>query len=414
MTSISVWFFVGIAIISLAFETLLELINLKNRKSKPAPLVADIFNEEAYNKQQNYELVTTRFSLLMSALSNLVVVLLLLFGFFGWLHGFVALLNFNPVFTSLVFFFVLLLATKILSLPFSLYSTFVIEKRFGFNKTTLKLFVSDQFKSLLLSIVIGGVLLFVISFLFYSMGKWFWLFALLVMVIFSIIANLFYTRIIIPIFNKMMPLEEGSLRRLIIDFSEKVGFSINSVFVIDGSKRSTKANAFFSGFGRNRRIVIYDTLMEKLNEKEVLAVVAHEVGHYKKKHLWINLTLGIIQSSIFLYLFNLLSYSLDVSGSLGYTAIDGPIFHLTIIGFGILFSPLGSLLGIFTNGLSRRMEFQADNFAKQNSLNEELVSGLKKLAKENLSNLTPHPLYVFVHYSHPPLDERLKKLTGEK
>jgi STE24 endopeptidase len=413
MTIIPIWIFVGIVLTNFTFDTVLELLNLKHRKSKLPPFVADIFNEEAYIKQQSYELATTRFSLFQSILSTFVIVFLLLFGFFGWLHSFVVELNYIPIFTSLIFFLILFIASKILSLPFSLYSTFVIENRFGFNKTTPKLFVLDQLKSMLLSLAIGGVLLFVITLLFYSMGRWFWLFALFVMIMFSIIANLLYPKIIIPIFNKMLPLDDGSLRKLIIDFAEKVKFPINKVFVIDGSKRSTKANAFFAGFGRSRRVVIYDTLLAKLNEREVLAVVAHEVGHYLKKHLWFNLGLGILQSACFLYLFNLLSYSFDVSSTLGFTSSDGPLFHLSLISFGIIFSPLGMILGIITNSLSRRMERQADAFAMQNGFKDELISGLKKLATENLTNLTPHPLYVLVHYSHPPLNERLRVLIGE-
>jgi STE24 endopeptidase len=413
MTILPIWFFVAITLIGFAFEVVLELINLQYRKTKLPPILSDVYNDEAYNKQQNYELVTTRFSLVKNILSTFLFALLLLYGFFGWLHSFVLQLNYVPVFTSLIFFLIIILATKILSLPFSLYFTFVIESRFGFNKTAPKLFVVDQFKSMLISLVVGGVLLFLITLLFYSMGKWFWLFALFVMFVFSIIANLLYPKIIIPLFNKMIHLEDGNLRKLIIDFAEKVKFPISKVFVIDGSKRSTKANAFFTGFGRSRRVVIYDTLIAKLNEREVLAVVAHEVGHYRKKHLWINFALGIFQSACFLFLFNLLSYSFDVSSTLGFTSSDGPLFHLSVISFGIIFSPLGMILGIFTNSLSRRMELQADDFAKQNGFRHELVSGLKKLASENLTNLTPHPAYVLVNYSHPPLNDRLRLLMED-
>ncbi len=412
MVQVSIWLFIGLVLFGYIFELILDILNISYKNKPIPPQVSDVYGDEAYAKQQKYEKVTTQFSILQGVISTSIIVMLLVFGIFGWLHGTIAEFGFGKIPTTLMFFGVLLFVSKVFSLPFSIYGTFVIEERFGFNKTTAKTFFFDSVKSLLLSVVIGGVILFVITWLFYTTGNWFWVLALAVTLVFTFVANILYSRLIVPLFNKQEPLKEGSLRDLIVEFAKKVNFPLSKVFVIDGSKRSTKANAYFSGFGKNRRVVLYDTLIEKMSENEVLAVLAHEIGHFRKKHIWINLVIGNLQAGAYLFLFTILSTKVDVATALGLAGSNDAIFHLSLIGFGILTTPLDLLLSLATNSLSRKMEYQADAFAKQYKLDSELISGLKKLSAENLSNLTPHPAYVYVHYSHPTLVQRIEKLSS--
>lgn len=401
-----------VIVLNFVFELILDVLNLRNRK-KPIPeILKDVYPPDRYNLQQNYEEETTRFSFFQGSISLFATVLVLSMGWLGFLHAWVDSFGLAPVITSILFFACIVIITKLLSLPFSVWSTFVIEEKYGFNKTTPKLYVLDLLKSLLLTAIIGGGLLMLITWIFYATGEWFWLIALGVIIAFSLIANALYSRVIVPLFNKQEPLKEGELLSSIKEFASKVGFPVNKVYVIDGSKRSTKANAYFSGFGRNRRVVLYDTLIEKMNNDEVLAVLAHEIGHYRKRHIWINMAIGTLQSAIILFIFGKLASSTELSIALGYKEASEPIFHLALIAFGILFSPIENVLGIISNAISRKMEYQADAFANKYGYGESLISGLKKLSAENLSNLTPHPTYVFVNYSHPTLFQRVKKILG--
>lgn len=401
----------AIVVIGFLLDTILEILNIKNRSKTLPSIISDVYPPEKYELQQRYEAETTRFELIQKSISLLGTLAILAFGLFGKLHQWITVYSLHPVIVTLAFFGVLGLIMTLLSLPFSVYSTFVIEEKYGFNRTTLKLFIADLFKSLLITILIGGSLLALITWIFYLIPNWFWIIALVILLSFSLLANALYSRVIVPLFNKQKPLDEGELLNLIKDFAQKVGFPISKVFVIDGSKRSTKANAYFSGFGRNRRVVLYDTLIEKMSNDEILAVLAHEIGHFRKRHIWINMALGTVQMTIFLYVFNLLSSNPQVPAALGYVESVEPIFHLSLIGFGILFSPIESIIGLFTNWLSRKMEYQADGYAGIHGLANPLISGLKKLSAENLSNLTPHPAYVFVNYSHPTLLQRIVALN---
>jgi len=391
-------------------EVELELLNLKHR-NKPIPeLLADVYPPEKYQTQQLYEVETTHFSLLEKVIGIVGTIAILYFRLFGELHRWLNQITLNPVAITLLFFAAVAIIMSFISIPFSVYSTFVIVEKYGFNRTTPKLFISDLLKSLILSALIGGSLLGLITWIFYLVPDWFWLIALGVLLSFSLLANALYSRVIVPLFNKQQLLEEGELLDTIKAFAARVNFPISKVFVIDGSKRSTKANAYFSGFGKNRRVVLYDTLIQKMNHDEILAVLAHEIGHFRKRHIWINMGFGAMQLTIFLYIFNILSSNTQVPIALGYAEADSPIFHLSLIGFAILFSPIESIIGLFTNWLSRKMEYQADGFAGNHGLANPLISGLTKLSAENLSNLTPHPAYVFVNYSHPTLLQRILKL----
>jgi len=311
---------------------------------------------------------------------------------------------------ALSFFAIIGLAQELLMTPFSIYDTFVIEERFGFNKTTVKTYISDKIKGLLLAAILGGVILTVIMVIWSKTGNFFWLLAWAVVTLLSIFMSMFYSILIVPLFNKQTPLEEGELKNKIEEFAKKAGFRLKNIFVIDGSKRSTKANAYFTGFGPKKRIVLYDTLINDLTTEEIVAVLAHEIGHYKKRHMLSGLATGIAESGIMFYVFSLLVNSPALSNALG---VDEPKFHIGLVAFGILYTPISFFINIITNYISRKHEYQADHFAAQFDLGKPLVSALIKLSEKNLSNLTPHPLYVFFHYSHPTLLQRLNKLENQ-
>ena len=308
---------------------------------------------------------------------------------------------------KVVFFGVIIYANDILTFPFSYYKTFVIEEKFGFNKSTLKTFILDKIKSWLMIAVIGGGLLALITWFYQLTTDNFWLYAWGLMSVFTIFMNMFYSKLIVPLFNKQTPLEDGELKKSIEEFAKNVGFKLDNVFVIDGSKRSTKANAYFSGFGSQKRITLFDTLINDLETDEIVAVLAHEVGHYKKRHIIYNLLLSLILTGFTLYIFSLLVGNSTLSQALG---IEIASFHIGLIAFAILYSPISEVTSIFMNALSRKFEYQADDYAKNNFNAETLISSLKKLSKNSLSNLTPHKLYVKIHYSHPTLLQRVLNL----
>jgi STE24 endopeptidase len=305
---------------------------------------------------------------------------------------------------ALLFFGILGLIADILGTPFSVYATFVIEERFGFNKTTVKTFILDKIKGLMLAVIIGGGLLALVIWIYGATGRWFWLIAWGVISFFSVFMTLFYSNIIVPLFNKQTPLETGELRDAIEAFAQKTGFNLRSIFVIDGSKRSTKANAYFTGLGRKKRIVLYDTLIKDHPKEELVAVLAHEIGHYKKKHTLIGTFISIAQTGVMLFILSRFLGNPYLSAALG---SNQPSFHMGIIAFGILYTPLSMILGLALNAFSRKHEFQADHFAATRYHPNSLRDALIRLSVNNLSNLRPHPLYVFFYYSHPPLLKRL-------
>lgn len=260
-----------------------------------------------------------------------------------------------------------------------------------------------------MSIIIGGGILSLIIWFYEFAGPNFWIYAWVLVAVFSMFMNMFYAKLIVPLFNKQTPLEDGELKFAIEKYAKKVGFTLNNIFVIDGSKRSTKANAYFSGFGSQKRITLFDTLINDLETEEIVAVLAHEVGHYKKKHIIFNLISSVLLTGLTLYILSLFVNSLLLSDSLSVTT---PSFHIGSIAFGILYSPISEITGLFMNFMSRKFEYQADDFAKNTFKGAPLITSLKKLSKNSLSNLTPHPAYVFMHYSHPTLLERVKNLES--
>ena len=310
---------------------------------------------------------------------------------------------------ALVFFGIITFGSAILGMPFSYYRTFVIEEAYGFNKTTKSLFFIDKIKGGILGALLGGGIMALFILFYEWTGTNFWLYAWGLVGVFILFINLFYSRLIVPIFNKQTPLKEGSLKNAIENYAKNVGFELKNIFVIDGSKRSTKANAYFSGFGKQKRITLFDTLIHDLDEEEIVAVLAHEVGHYKRKHIIFNLVLSLSLTGFTLYILSLFINHPEMSKAIG---VSTPSFHAALVGFALLYSPISEITGLAMNYLSRKFEFEADDYAKNTFAAMPLVTSLKKLSKNSLSNLTPHPAYVFVHYSHPPLVERIRNLKA--
>lgn len=399
---------VSIILIDFIFDKVLDFLNLKNLSPEIPKEAEGIYDAEKYKKSQEYYKVNHNFSTLTGTISLLALLGMLFFKGFALVDSFVRQYTESPIFTALLFFGIIGLASDILSMPFALYKTFVIEERFGFNKTTLKTFFFDKIKGYFLAAIIGGGLFSLIIWIYQSTGQYFWLLAWAVISFFMIFITMFYTTFLVPVFNKLTPLPEGELRTAIETYCKKVGFKLNNLFVIDGSKRSAKANAYFSGLGSKKTIVLYDTLIEKHSIEELVAVLAHEVGHYKKKHTLIGTIQGIAQTGLMLFILSFFLGNPELSRALG--AEQGS-FHLDILVFGMLYSPLSEILGIISNILSRKHEFEADAYAKETYNGNALQIALKKLSSDNLSNLKPHPAYVFVHYSHPPVLERLRKLS---
>jgi len=400
---------IGVLLFGYILEQWLDRLNLKHTLPELPEELKGIFDEEEYRKSQLYKRDNTRFSFVSSTLSLLVMGLVFFLGGFGWLDRWLSGFISNYILFVLAFFGILAFAGDILSTPFSIYGTFVIEERYGFNRTTVKTFILDKFKGWLLGGIIGGGLLALITWIYMLTGSWFWIIVLGVVTLFSVFMNMFYSNLIVPLFNKQTPLEEGSLRSKIEDFARKVDFRLDNIYMMDGSKRSSKANAYFTGLGPKKRIVLFDTLVKDLKEEEIVAVLAHEVGHNKKKHTTTGLVLGVLQTAITLYLFSLFVGMDSFAVALGGAEAS---FHLGLIAFGILYSPISTLLGLGSNLISRKHEYQADRFARENYNAEDLISSLKVLSKSTLSNLTPHPAYVFFHYSHPPLLQRVRALRG--
>ncbi len=388
------------------FGQVLALLNHRQR-FKPVPsILKGVYSPERYNKYIEYKKVSYRFGLLISWLS-FAATLLMLNGGFVLVDSLAHAWTDSSVFQALIFFGTFGLAADLLCTPFDVYDTFVIDQRFGFNKTTWQVYVTDKLKSWVLAAVIGGGLLSLIVWMYALLGADFWWLAWLTITTFSLLMSLFYSNLIVPLFNRQTPLEEGELRSALQDLATRTGFGLKDIYIIDGSKRSTRANAYFTGLGRMKRIVLYDTLLQKHTTAQIVSVLAHEIGHYRKKHTLKTLVLSVIQTGIVLYLF-----SLVVGSPLMYEALGSSYqsFHLGLVVFLILYSPVSTITSIGLNYMSRRFEFQADRFAAENADAGEMVASLRLLTSDNLSDLTPHPAYVFVNYSHPPLRERIEAI----
>ncbi|MGA0985997.1 MAG: M48 family metallopeptidase [Candidatus Nanopelagicales bacterium] len=395
-------------IINFILETGLDYLNQKSSKKVAKNKEKnEFYDDEKKVKALAYSEAKFK-SGLVNSIFSFVIILLALFGnFFSSLDNFVRNIFSNEIIISLGFFAILGLIITLLGIPFSWYETFVIEEKFGFNKTTKTVFITDTLKSLLISALLAGVILTAILFIYQNLQEWFWVLAWVLIAGFSLFMFMFGTSLIIPLFNKLTPVEEGELKNKISQYCQSQGFSLKNLFVMDGSKRSTKANAFFSGLGKSKTIVLFDTLIEKLETDEIVAVLAHEIGHYKKKHTFAMFILSNVQTFIFLFVLGWLLGYPQLSQALG---VSQPSFHIALLAFVLLFSPISILTGIINNSISRRNEFEADTFAKETNDGDALKTGLVKITTDSLSNLNPHPWYVKVHYTHPPLKERLSNL----
>jgi STE24 endopeptidase len=389
-------------------ERYLEYLNSKMWSDKLPEKLQGICPEEEYSKSQLYDKDNKKLSFWSSSFNIAVILAMIIAGGFSMVDGVARCISVNLIAISLLFFGIIGLASDIINIPFSWYDTFVIEKKYGFNTMTIRTFITDHLKSWALVLLIGIPVLGLITWFYYKTDEYFWLYAWGLITLFSIFMNLFYSELIVPMFNKQKPLEQGPLREKIEAFAVKTGFKLKNIFVIDGSKRSTKSNAYFSGFGPKKRIVLYDTLLKEFTEEEIVAVLAHEIGHYKKKHVLLMLLSSFVVTGLMLYLFSLVVNNPELSQALG---AEKSSFHLGLVVFGILYSPLSLVIGLGANIVSRRNEFAADRFVKENYDSAILAGALKKLSVKHLSNMLPHPVYVFFHYSHPPLLQRLEKLA---
>lgn len=405
------WLIIVILVVDFLFEKYLDYLNTTKWSDTLPDEVKGIYDEEKYRKQQAYQRENHRFGMLTGSFSMVLTLGMFLFFVFALVDSWAWSLTSSAIVAALVFFGILMFASDLVHLPFSVYAVFKIEEKYGFNKTTPRIFVLDKIKGWLVSAIIGGGLLALIVFIYQKTGTGFWFYAWVVVSVFSIFMAMFYSNLIVPLFNKQTPLEEGELRDAISDFSKKVGFKLDNIFVIDGSKRSTKANAYFTGLGSKKRIVLYDTLIKDMTTEEIVSVLAHEIGHNKKKHVVQGLIIGLLQTGVVLFILGLLINNPHLSRALG---VEQPNFHIGLVAFGVLYTPISFFTGIFMNILSRRNEYQADRFAAENYSAEALASALKKLSVNNLSNLTPHKAYVFFHYSHPTLLQRLDHLKQFK
>ena len=398
---------ITIIVLNFLKDSILDYLNSTFFNKEIPVILSDIYDEKKYLKSQEYKKIQYRFSRIFNIYSFLILML------FFYLDGFLIVDNFSrslfesELVISLSFFAIIYFGNDILRIPFSLYNTFIIEEKFGFNKTSIKTFINDKLKSWLLTILFGGGIISFIIFQFESIGQKFWIVAWIFISVLTVLINGLYTQVIVPLFNKQTKLEDGELKSEIEKYSKKVGFNLSNIFVIDGSKRSTKANAYFSGFGKQKRVTLFDTLINKLNKEQIVAVIAHEIGHYKKNHIIYNLLFSIIQTGIMLYILSLLIYMPIFSEALN---IENHSFHIALVTFSILYTPISEISSIIFNLFSRKFEYEADEYADKSFDGKYLIQALKVLTKDSLSNLTPHPKYVWWHYSHPTLLERINQL----
>jgi STE24 endopeptidase len=389
-----------------------DVLNVRHLKTDLPEAFSGYYDEEKYKKSQQYLKENTRFELITASITTPAVIIFILAGGFNWVDQWSRSFHWGPTATGLVFAALLLLASQLLSLPFSVYSTFVVEERYGFNKTTPKTFVLDILKGWLLGAAIGAPVFWAVLWFFEKTGSMAWVYCWGALTVIQVFLMFIAPVVIMPIFNKFIPLEEGELKTAIEDYAKKQGFKMKGVFSMDGSKRSTKSNAFFTGFGRFRRIVLFDTLISKHTTEELVSILAHEMGHYKKKHILKSIIISILSTGLMFYILSIFmnNPALFAAFKMEHISIYASLFF-----FGFLYAPIEMILSIFGNMLSRRHEYEADAYAVRTYRRpQSMIAALKKLSVDNLSNLTPHPLKVFLSYSHPPVLERIRAIQGFK
>ncbi|MBW2345187.1 MAG: M48 family metallopeptidase [Deltaproteobacteria bacterium] len=398
----------GVLIGTYVLDLIVDTLNVRHVKTDLPEEFRDCYDADKYKKSQEYLRENTRFGIVSDSIMTPITIAFILFGGFNFVDQFARSFKLGSILTGLIFAGVLMLASQILLIPFSIYSTFVIEEKYGFNKTTPKTFVLDILKTWLLSAVIGGIILSVVLLFFEKAGPWAWLYCWIAITLFQLFLIFIAPVVIMPLFNKFFPLDEGDLKNAINDYADSQDFKMKGVFTMDGSKRSSKSNAFFTGFGRFRRIVLFDTLIEKQTTEELVSVLAHEMGHYKKRHILKSMVISVLTTGLMFYILSLFINNRELFAAFRMQEIS---IYAGLLFFAFLYSPIEMILSMFGNMLSRRNEYEADSYSvKTYKRPLSMIAALKKLSVENLSNLTPHPLKVFLSYSHPPVLERIRAI----
>mgnify|MGYP001312920381 CR=1 FL=1 len=399
---------IGFILFEYILSSIVRFLNIRALNPNLPKEFSDIYDESKYMKSQEYAKTNSKFSYVTSTFSLIVSLVFIFSGFYNTIDLFARSLGFSEEITGLLFFGFLAIFSDLLSLPFSFYYTFVIEQGYGFNKTTLSTFIKDKIKQYFLMLLIGAPVIYTILIFFGYFNDFAWLLVWLFMTLFMIIMQPLFNNYIAPMFNKFTPLEDGPLLEKIKTYLNKVDFPVKKLEVVDGSRRSAHSNAYFSGFGKNKRIALFDTLLEQMDDDEILAIVAHEVGHYKLKHIQMGIVSGVLQTGLMLFILSLFINNPDLFAVF---QMENLSIYASLLFFSMLYSPISILSGVLSMFISRRNEFSADKYSSDTANNPTaLISGLKKLSKENLSNLTPHWLNVFLNYSHPPVIKRIKRL----
>jgi len=401
-------FILAVLLCSYLLDTIVDILNLRAMSPALPKEFEDWYDGEKYKKSQLYLRETTLFDIISSTVFTCITIGFILLGGFNAVDVFARGFGFGSILTGLLFIGVLLFASSLLNIPFSAYATFVIEEKFGFNKTTVRTFVTDLLKSWLLTLIIGGIVLCLVLWFFEKTGTWAWLYCWGAVTVFQAFFLFIYPVVILPLFNKFTPMEDGDLKTAITQYADSQNFRIKGIFTMDGSRRSTKSNAFFTGFGKFKRIALFDTLIEKHSLDELVSIVAHEIGHYKKHHILQHLLIAAATSGI---MFFILSLFLNNRALFDAFRMQETSIYASLLFFGFLYTPIEMIISVVTSVLSRKNEFEADGFAASTTGKADaMITALKKLSVDNLSNLTPHPLKVFLAYSHPPVLSRIEKI----
>jgi STE24 endopeptidase len=407
MRNIYFYLIIIFSVSNFVWEQILSYLNRTRMNPVMPKELEGIYDPAEYARQQAYQKENDRFGLISKGVSFAAGAAVLWYGGVGWLDAFLRRYTDSSLLLSLAFFGTTIVLAWMMSIPFDCYDTFVIEHKFGFNKTTPRTFALDKLKTLALTLILISVLLTVVLAVYERAGNGFWLLAWIAVSVFSLTIAFFYSEWIVPLFNKQTPLEEGELRSAIEAFAQKASFPVRNIYVIDGSRRSTKSNAYFTGFGKKKRIVLYDTLTDDLSTEEIVAVLAHEIGHYKMKHIFYGIAISLASTGFMLWLMSFFLSSPAIAHALGGAL---PSFHLGMVGFSLLYSPLSDALDLAGNYLSRKHEYQADAFAARYGMGDALIAALKKISSKSLVNLTPHPVVIFCCYSHPTLLQRIRHI----
>jgi len=373
------------------------------------PELADIYDAKTYAQSQDYARSTMRFSTVNDTVSTLLIIVFFVLGGFNWVDGLVRSCSLPPIIAGLTYIGLLGVGSFVVGLPFELYETFVLENRFGFNTTTVGTFILDRVKGGVLTVFLGGVLIAGVLYFIQQTGTWAWVWCWTLTTFLSLGLTYVAPTWILPLFNSFKPLEAGELRDALEHFAKTADFELTGIFVMDGSKRSTKGNAFFTGFGKRKRIALFDTLIKTQSPEEIVAVLAHEVGHAKRGHIRKGLLSSVLKTGVIFYLMSIFITSPGLFAAFG---MEHMSLYAGLVFFFLLYAPLSLVLAVVSNLISRKHEFEADAFAAESTGNPaSMISALKKLSANNLSNLTPHSLTVWLEYSYPPVLERVRALS---